>query len=632
MFQGWILFFVITFGSPEGNVLTEKFALDGSELCRRAEDQLAATGLPKPPVDIDALKLVQELEIHQIELEMQNTALRQANDELQQAHDRAVCRYADLYEFAPVSYLTLSGDGQISATNLTAATLLGVEREKLLRRNFNDFVRLVDQGKWQLMLKQAVAVAEDRVFDLVLHRACEATNNAFCQVQVHCHPIHLADGQPTLRLTLTDVTDLRRTTDQFAQSKHELERGEEERTLQIAQLNRELARRTEAAEAANRAKTAFLANMSHEIRTPMNGILGMAYLLRRKDATPEQLKRIEIIESAGKHLMRIINDILDLTKIEAGMVVLDARDFSLPDALREAIAVIDPGLKAKDLNFHVRISSLPKSLHGDPSRLSQILLNYLGNAVKFTERGHITLTGKVLEETDTDYLLRFEVSDTGIGLTNEQQSRMFRAFEQADNSTTRKYGGTGLGLAITQRIAQLMGGDVGVESVPGQGSMFWLTVRLGKGSVLPEVVEDLLPADAENRLRQVHAGARVLLVEDDPVNQQVALIQLRDVGLQADLAQNGVEAVRMALENEYAAILMDMQMPEMGGIEATQAIRQIPGRDKVPILAMTASVFAEDRDKCMDAGMNDFIAKPVDPEVLFAELLKWMGTGGGENR
>jgi PAS domain S-box-containing protein len=259
------------------NVLTGKYALDGSELRRRAEDRLASGGLPKPPVDIDASKLVQELEIHQIELEMQNTALRQAHDELQQAHDRAAWRYAELYEFAPVAYLTLSGDGKISAANLTAATLLGVEREKLLRRHFEDFVRLVDRDKWQLMLQRAVAAAEDRVFDLALRRA----NDAFCQVQVHCHPIHLADGLPTVRLALTDVTELKRTTDALDQSRHELEKRVEERTLQIAQLNRELARRTEAAEAANRAKTTFLANMSHEIRTPMNGILGMAYLLRR---------------------------------------------------------------------------------------------------------------------------------------------------------------------------------------------------------------------------------------------------------------------------------------------------------------------------------------------------------------
>ncbi len=613
--------------------MTGKYALDGSELRHRAEDLLASGGQPEPLGDLDARKLLQELEIHQIELEMQNAALRETHDELQKAHSKlqelATWRYADLYEFAPVAYLMLSCDGKISAANLTAATLLGIQRSKLLVQHFKDFVQPVDQEKWLLMLQRAVAVAEDFMFELTLRRA----NSAYYQiwVQVHCHPIHLAEGLPTVRLALTDVTELKRTTDALDQSRLELEKRVEERTLQIAQLSRELVRRTEAAEAANRAKTAFLANMSHEIRTPMNGILGMAYLLRRNGATPEQLKRIETIESAGKHLMRIINDILDLTKIEAGMVALDSRDFSLPDLLREAMAVIDPTLKAKGLHFHLRISNLPKSLHGDPIRLSQALLNYLGNAIKFTERGHITLSGKVLDETDADYLLRFEVNDTGIGLTDEQQTRVFRAFEQADNSTTRKYGGTGLGLAITQRIAQLMEGEVGVESAPGQGSTFWLTARLGKSSVMPESVEDLPPADAENRLRQAHAGARVLLVEDEPINQEIALINLRDVGLQPDLAQNGVEAVRMVRDNEYAAILMDMQMPEMGGVEATQVIRQMPGRDKVPILAMTANVFAEDREKCLAAGMNDFIAKPVELEVLFGVLLKWMEPAGNRS-
>jgi CheY-like chemotaxis protein len=263
---------------------------------------------------------------------------------------------------------------------------------------------------------------------------------------------------------------------------------------------------------------------------------------------------------------------------------------------------------------------LPHNLAGDPTRLQQALLNYAANAVKFTETGTVTLRTLKQEETAEEVVVRFEVQDTGIGITPDALSRLFSTFEQADNSMNRKYGGTGLGLAITKRLAELMGGKVGADSTPGVGSTFWFTVTLTKsGEAEAPTAEDV---DAEAEIRKHYAGRRILVVDDEPVNREIALMQLEAVDLVVDMAVDGTEAVALAQKNSYAAILMDMQMPKLNGLEATQEIRRLPGYRDTPIIAMTANAFAEDKAKCIVAGMNDFLIKPFSPDQLFAVLLR----------
>ncbi|PKL05876.1 MAG: hypothetical protein CVV53_07215 [Spirochaetae bacterium HGW-Spirochaetae-9] len=407
-------------------------------------------------------------------------------------------------------------------------------------------------------------------------------------------------------VSFSDISEARRIALELEQYRDHLEAEVRQRTAQL-----DIAR--QAAEAASRSKSAFLANMSHEIRTPLNAVLGMVHLLRRDNPTATQVDRLDKIDASSQHLLAVLNDILDISKIEAGKLQLDETTVDIRSILKRVVSVLGERAREKGLVLQTESDDFTQTLIGDPTRITQCLINFTGNAIKFTEQGSVTIRVSQISASDSEVKLHFEVADTGIGISAEAIARLFAIFEQADSSTSRKFGGTGLGLAITRRLAELMGGSVGVSSTPGQGSRFWFTARLKPGN---DATDALTPSFTGLTPQAVHdtlAGHHLLVVEDEAINREIALELLSEFGVTADTAENGEQALELLARQDYDLVLMDMQMPKMDGLEATRRIRAQPQHALLPIIAAVENI-TQDQQVSQDY-LLDYLAEGADDPV-----------------
>ncbi len=517
-------------------------------------------------------------------------------------------------EQSPESIVITNLAAEIQYVNEAFTRATGYTREEMLGQN----PRILQSGKTPASTYAAMwdALHQGQVWEGEFHNR-RKDGREYVEWAIII-PVRQLDGRITHYAAIrNDITERKRLGAELDRHRYHLAELVAERT---AQLNEARAR----AEAASQTKATFLANMSHEIRTPMNAIIGMTHLALKTEPTPRQRDYLLKIQRSSDHLLGIINDILDFSKIEAGKLGIEQTNFTLEHVLDHITSLMTAKIADKGLQLNITVApDVPNRLVGDPLRLGQILINYANNAVKFTDRGEIAITVQVATMLVKEVSLRFSVRDTGIGIQADQLPLLFQSFQQADVSTTRQYGGTGLGLAISKRLAELMGGEVGVESTPGQGSTFWFTAQLGRGAEAVASHASRNRAESPPNLA-VLTGRRVLLVEDNELNQEVATAFLREFELDVDLAPDGATAVEKVRGTIYDVVLMDMQMPVMDGLTATRAIRALPNRVGLPIIAMTANAMAGDRERCLAAGMNDHIAKPINPQKLLNKLRQWV--------
>jgi PAS domain S-box-containing protein len=513
----------------------------------------------------------------------------------------------ELYDSAPCGYHSLDAGGVFLRVNATEQSMLGYSAEEMVgRMNIRDVVaphcrHLVDE-RWPSVA--STGDFRDHRYDFLRRDGSMFPGVITGKI--------LRDEQGGFIATRCVLID---DTDRAARDK------------QIANLGVELERRAIAAEAANRAKSQFLATMSHEVRTPLHAIMGFTDLLRVRVQELDHRDKLDKITLASTHLLSILDNVLDIARFDSvGSLVLENHDFDFDTVLRRVVEPMAEKAHGRGLAFDLEMSLVPRMLHGDALRLGEILRALLDNAVKFTDKGTVQFRGRVVEEDDRRVILRFDIQDTGIGIAPDDHERIFQAFVQADGSSTRRHGGVGLGLTIARRLARLMGGDIVVASTPCVGSTFSATLPFEKVGVRASSAAagtngTLEPVAA---LRRDYAGTNVLLVEDDAINQAVMEELLADAGVRCDIAGDGLVAIEMSKRHAYPAILMDMKMPRLDGPGATRVIRRLPGYREIPIIAVTANTLDEDREECLRAGMNDFLAKPVSPDVLYATLLGWL--------
>jgi PAS domain S-box-containing protein len=525
-----------------------------------------------------------------------------------EAAEQNLRRLSTAVEQSPASIVITDIDGTITYVNFAFSVASGYFADEVIGKN----PRILQSGDtppetfrqmWKTLTGGKIWRGE-----LINRRKDGSTYIELATIS----PVRDAKGNITQYVAVKeDISEQRKIAEELRAHREHLEQLVDQRT-------RELAEAKAAAEAANLAKSAFLANMSHEIRTPMNAIIGLNYLLLKSPLNDAQRDKLLKVTGASEHLLQVINDILDLSKIESGKLELEKLAFAPAEVLQSVAEVIRDQALGKGLQLTVDAGNLPPHVIGDAKRLRQVLINFAGNALKFTRAGSIRLSGELLAADEEYVRCRFAVSDTGIGIQANDLPRLFKPFEQLDTSTTREYGGTGLGLAIAHHLAALMDGEIGVDSQPGVGSTFWITARFAAST--RHVADEGQARPAHQRLQ-----GHVLLVEDEPLNREIGTDLLSAAGLVVSTAEDGFAAIRRFQEEDFDLIVMDVQMPGLDGLDTTRRIRSLPGGADIPIVALTANAFSEDRRRCLDAGMNDFLGKPVEPEALYAILGSYLG-------